>query len=86
VVVNIGLLSAMYDEQRIHDEVAPQLLKLSGAIDALVQNADGGLVAVGSGAGRKASRSGAASAARRANPAHSLGAPDNRRRQGQAPA
>jgi DNA-binding IclR family transcriptional regulator len=85
VVVNIGLLSAMYDEQRIHDEVAPQLLKLSGAIDALVQNADGGLVAVGSGAGRKASRSGTASAARRANPAHSLGAPDNRRRQGQAP-
>jgi DNA-binding IclR family transcriptional regulator len=43
VVVTIGLLSAMYDEARLHDEVAPILMKLSGAVAAMVQNADSGL-------------------------------------------
>jgi DNA-binding IclR family transcriptional regulator len=43
VVVTIGLLSAMYDEQRLHDEVAPILLKLSSTISLMVQNAESGL-------------------------------------------
>jgi DNA-binding IclR family transcriptional regulator len=90
VVVNIGLLSAMYDEQRMHDEVAPVLLRLSGVIDALVQNADSGLIAVGPGSTRKTNRPEEANdleaGARRAGPARDLGAADGRRRQGQAPA
>ncbi len=89
VVVNIGLLAAMYDEQRLHDEVAPVLLRLKDAIDGLVQNAESGLVAVGAGAKRPV-RPGAAkglSAVRRpAAPAHNLAAAELRRRQGQAPA
>jgi len=36
VVVTIGLLSAMYDEKRLHKEVAPQLLELSAAIGAML--------------------------------------------------
>jgi DNA-binding IclR family transcriptional regulator len=43
VVVTIGLLSAMYDEQRLHDEVAPILKKLTEAVSAMVQNAESGL-------------------------------------------
>jgi len=43
VVVTIGLLSAMYDETRLHAEVAPILMKLTGAISAMVQNAESGL-------------------------------------------
>ena len=34
VVVTIGLLSAMYDEKRLHREVAPQMLELGAAIGA----------------------------------------------------
>ncbi|WP_322517669.1 IclR family transcriptional regulator [Rhodopseudomonas palustris] len=85
VVVNIGLLAAMYDEQRIHDEVAPVLLRLSAAIDALIQNADGGLMATGPGSGKASSRP-AAATARRTAPASSLGAAEERRRHGQVPA
>ncbi|KIZ33021.1 IclR family transcriptional regulator domain-containing protein, partial [Rhodopseudomonas palustris] len=40
VVVNIGLLSAMYSEARMFDEVAPALLELGGIIGALVQNGE----------------------------------------------
>jgi DNA-binding IclR family transcriptional regulator len=40
VVVTIGLLSAMYGEQRLHREVAPQLLELGGAIGSLLEGAD----------------------------------------------
>jgi DNA-binding IclR family transcriptional regulator len=43
VVVTIGLLSAMYDEQRLQDEVGPILLELSKTIDLTVQNAESGL-------------------------------------------
>jgi DNA-binding IclR family transcriptional regulator len=43
VVVTIGLLSAMYDEQRLQDDVAPVLLELSETINQMVQNADSGL-------------------------------------------
>ncbi|KPF90600.1 transcriptional regulator [Rhodopseudomonas sp. AAP120] len=87
VVVNIGLLGAMYDEQRIHDEVAPALLRLKDVIDALVQNAESGLVAVGQGAAKRARPDGKSlQATRRPAPSHSLTMSDTRRRQGQAPA
>ncbi|MCG6206746.1 IclR family transcriptional regulator [Rhodopseudomonas sp. HC1] len=83
VVVNIGLLAATYDEQRLHDEVAPVLLRLKDAIEALVQNAENGLVAVGAKRAPRPEVAKGLSAVRR--PAHSLAAPDLRR-QGQAPA
>jgi hypothetical protein len=41
VVVTIGLLSAMYDEKRLHKEVAPRLLELSVAIGSMLEGADG---------------------------------------------
>jgi len=41
VVVTIGLLSAMYDEKRLHQEVAPRILELSAAIGTLLEGADG---------------------------------------------
>ena len=41
VVVTIGLLSAMYDEKRLHKEVAPQMLELGAAIGSLLEGADG---------------------------------------------
>src|SRR5258707_7635790 len=41
VVVTIGLLSAMYDEKRLHREVAPQMLELAGAVSARLPG-DGG--------------------------------------------
>jgi DNA-binding IclR family transcriptional regulator len=43
VVVTIGLLSAMYDENRLHQEVAPRILQLSAAIGGLLEGADGEL-------------------------------------------
>jgi len=91
VVVTIGLLSAMYDEQRLHDEVAPVLLKLAATVEPLVQNADGGLVAVRSAAANKKTirpeeTNELEAGARRAGPARDLRAADGRRRQGQAPA
>src|SRR6478736_4537612 len=44
VVVTIGLLSAMYDEKRLHKEVAPRLLQLGAAIGGLLEGADGELI------------------------------------------
>ena len=41
VVVTIGLLSAMYDEKRLHKDVAPQMLQLSAAVGSLLEGADG---------------------------------------------
>ena len=41
VVVTIGLLSAMYDEKRLHKEVAPRMLDLGAAIGGLLEGADG---------------------------------------------
>jgi DNA-binding IclR family transcriptional regulator len=41
VVVTIGLLSAMFSEQRLHDEVAPRLLELSRVVGNVVANAEG---------------------------------------------
>ena len=43
VVVTIGLLAAMYDEARLHREVAPQLLELAAAIGGLIEGAEGEL-------------------------------------------
>ncbi|WP_375411049.1 IclR family transcriptional regulator [uncultured Bradyrhizobium sp.] len=43
VVVTIGLLSAMYDEKRLHKEVAPVLLELSTAVGTMLENAEGDL-------------------------------------------
>jgi DNA-binding IclR family transcriptional regulator len=40
VVATIGLLSAMYDEERLHKEVAPQMLQLGAAIEILAADAD----------------------------------------------
>ena len=40
VVVTIGLLSAMFDEKRLHTEVAPKLLELSRVIDGMLQGAE----------------------------------------------
>jgi DNA-binding IclR family transcriptional regulator len=40
VVVAIGLLSAMYDEKRLHREVAPQMLQLSTAVGGLLEGTD----------------------------------------------
>ncbi|TMJ48752.1 MAG: IclR family transcriptional regulator [Alphaproteobacteria bacterium] len=40
VVVTIGLLAAMYDEKRLHKEVAPQMLELSVAVGSLLGGAD----------------------------------------------
>ncbi|MGE0284887.1 MAG: IclR family transcriptional regulator [Bradyrhizobium sp.] len=37
VVVTIGLLSAMYDEKRVHKEVAPRMLDLGAAVGALLE-------------------------------------------------
>jgi hypothetical protein len=41
VVVTIGLLSAMYDEKRLHKEVAPRLVELGAAIGSMLEGADG---------------------------------------------
>ncbi len=41
VVVAIGLLSAMYDEKRLHLEVAPRMLELSAVVGSLLEGADG---------------------------------------------
>jgi DNA-binding IclR family transcriptional regulator len=40
VVVTIGLLSAMFDEKRLHKEVAPRLLELSTAIGAMLEGGE----------------------------------------------
>ncbi len=42
VVVTIGLLSAMYDEKRLHKEVAPRLLELSAAIAVMLEGGEAG--------------------------------------------
>ena len=41
VVVTIGLLSAMYDEKRLHKEVAPRMLDLGFAVGSMLEGADG---------------------------------------------
>jgi DNA-binding IclR family transcriptional regulator len=41
VVVTIGLLSAMYDEKRLHKEVAPRMIALAAAVGGLLEGAEG---------------------------------------------
>ncbi|MCK1383515.1 helix-turn-helix domain-containing protein [Bradyrhizobium sp. 21] len=41
VVITIGLLSAMYDEQRLHAEVAPLMVALGRSLGSLIEGADG---------------------------------------------
>ena len=41
VVVTIGLLAAMYDEQRLHAEVAPIMVALGRAVSSLLEGAEG---------------------------------------------
>jgi len=43
VVVTIGLLAVMFDEQRLHSEVAPRILELSSAIAGMLESAEGGV-------------------------------------------
>jgi DNA-binding IclR family transcriptional regulator len=45
VVVTIGLLSAMFDEQRVHAEVAPQMIQLGAAVGSLLEGAEGDIFA-----------------------------------------
>jgi DNA-binding IclR family transcriptional regulator len=45
VVVTIGLLAAMFDEKRLHREVAPQMLELGVAIGGLLEGAEGDIFA-----------------------------------------
>ena len=41
VVVTIGLLSAMYDEARLHREVAPHIVELGRTIGSVLESAEG---------------------------------------------
>jgi DNA-binding IclR family transcriptional regulator len=41
VVVTIGLLSAMFDEKRLHKDVAPVMIGLGGAIGSLLEGGEG---------------------------------------------
>lgn len=41
VVVTIGLLSAMFDEKRLHQEVAPPMIELGVAVSGLLEGAEG---------------------------------------------
>ena len=41
VVITIGLLSSMYDEQRLHAEVAPLMVALGRSLGSLMEGAEG---------------------------------------------
>lgn len=41
VVVTIGLLAAMYDEERLHAEVAPLMIELGRSVGSLLEGAEG---------------------------------------------
>ena len=41
VVVTIGLLSAMFDEKRLHKEVAPAMIELGVAVSGLLEGGEG---------------------------------------------
>lgn len=43
VAVTIGLLAAMYDEKRLHEEVAPAMIELGRAVGSLLETAEGDL-------------------------------------------
>src|SRR3954468_7498912 len=41
VVITIGLLSSMYDEKRLHKEVAPRMVELGFAVSGMLEGTDG---------------------------------------------
>lgn len=43
VVCTIGLLAAMYDEKRLHQEVAPLMVQLGAAVSGLLEGGEGSL-------------------------------------------
>jgi hypothetical protein len=45
VVVTIGLLSNLYDEMRLHRDVAPKILELSVSIRAMLEDGESALFA-----------------------------------------
>jgi hypothetical protein len=45
VVVTIGLLSNLYDEMRLHRDVAPKMLELSLSIRAMLEDGESALFA-----------------------------------------
>src|SRR5258705_4059660 len=45
VVATIGLLSAMFDEKRLHREVAPHMLQLGTALGGLLEGGEGDIFA-----------------------------------------
>ncbi|WOH84739.1 IclR family transcriptional regulator [Bradyrhizobium sp. BEA-2-5] len=92
VVITIGLLSAMYDEPRLHREVAPQMVELAAALGSLLEGADGDIFSnrierkslpVTAHNNNKIIKTGAVNeleaGTRRARPARSLRAGDGRR-------
>jgi DNA-binding IclR family transcriptional regulator len=96
VVVTIGLLSAMYDEARLHEEVAPRLIELAAAVGQLLEGTDGDIFSgrtdskpVPMTAHNKMAREDEdelEAGARRARTARGLRPRDGRRREGQAAA
>lgn len=94
LVITIGLLSAMYDERRLRNEVGPRLLELSSAILRLSDSVEDNPFVADGVAPRKQKTSPAAGArelrhelevgAGRVGAPGGLRAPDGRRRQGEA--
>ena len=95
VVVTIGLLSVMFDEARLHAEVAPRLLELSRIVGAMLASAEGDVfqsrgsdrfmpIPAPKKMIRAENMNDLEAGARRTRPARSLRAGDGRRRQGQA--
>lgn len=94
LVLTIGLLSAMYDERRLRDEVGPRLLQLSSAVLKLSDSVEENPF-VDAASPRKQKRPHVSSGVReivheleagagRAGAPRGLHAPDGRRRQGEA--
>jgi DNA-binding IclR family transcriptional regulator len=94
LVITIGLLSAMYDERRLRDDVAPRLLELSAAVLGMSDSAEDNpfVEALPPGKAKQSRDARVAletphdleAGARRPGATGSLRAPDGRRRQGEA--
>ena len=98
VVATIGLLSAMFDEKRLHKEAGPLMLQLGAALGGLLEGAEGDIFT--SRIERKPlpvsthknkiikteDTNELAAGTRRTRTARGVRARDGRRRQGQAPA
>ncbi|MDR3467583.1 MAG: IclR family transcriptional regulator [Xanthobacteraceae bacterium] len=94
LVITIGLLSAMYDERRLREEVAPRLLQLSAAVQKLSDSVEDNPFVAETASPRKQKPSEARGAretgheleagAGRTGAPGGVRAPDGRRRQGEA--